>query len=88
LQGGWVHTGICAYRQALLDSYGDATGDLLQRGRALAVAAASYEADAFQRLWDACETARQRCASIRHELMAHMQEHGCELNLFRGGVDN
>ena len=74
--------GICRERQTLLDAYGEATNDLFQRGRALAAAATSYEADVFQLLWDRCETARQHCAEIRHTLTKHMKEHGCELGLF------
>jgi hypothetical protein len=74
--------GICCERQRLLDAYGKASSDLFQSGRALAAAAASYEADVFQRLWDRCETARGRCADIRHQLTTHMHEHGCELGLF------
>ena len=74
--------GICPERQRLLDAYGQATDDLFQRGRALAVAARSYEGDIFQRLWDRCEAARKHCAAVRHELAAHMHEHGCEFDLF------
>ena len=73
---------ICRERQRLLDAYGEATRDFTQRGRALAAAALSYEASFFQRSWDLCESARVRCANLRHQLTAHMQEHGCVLELF------
>ena len=72
----------CPERQRLLDAYGRAASDLFQQGRALAALAVSYEADLFQRSWDRCECARQHCASIRHELTTHMQEHGCDFGLF------
>ena len=74
----------CRERQRLLDAYGRAAADLVQKGRALATVAASYEADLFQRSWESCETARRLCATIRHELTTHMQEHGCDLGLFGG----
>jgi hypothetical protein len=74
--------GICPERQRLLEAYGKATAVLFEKGRLLSAAAASYEADMFQRSWDVCEAARQQCADIRHELSAHMREHGCELGLF------
>ena len=77
---------ICSERQRLLDAYSEASRDLFQGGRALAAAATSYEADAFQRLWDRCESARQRCAGIRHQLTTHMHDHGCELGLFAGSA--
>jgi hypothetical protein len=76
------YTGTCRERQTLLDAYAAATSDLSREGRALAVAATSYEAEIFQRMWDHCETARQRCADLRHQLAAHMQEHGCQLGMF------
>jgi hypothetical protein len=75
---------MCRERQRLLAAYGEAARDLTERGRVLAAAATSYEADIFQRLWERCETARERCAGVRHELTAHMKEHGCELGLFSG----
>jgi len=78
--------GICRERQKLLDAYSEASRDLFQGGRALAAAATSYEADVFQRLWDRCEIARRRCADIRHQLTAHMHDHGCELGLFAKGA--
>ena len=75
---------ICRERQRLLDAYGDAAADFIRRGRAVADVAISYEADLFQRTWQECEAARIRCAELRHDLTAHMQEHGCLLNLFTG----
>jgi uncharacterized SAM-dependent methyltransferase len=75
-------TGICDERRRLLDSYARATSELTFFGREVSNAAISYEADAFQRAWDHCESVRQRCAAIRHELTRHIQEHGCSLHLF------
>lgn len=74
--------GICPERQRLLNSYGEATKAFYLRGRELTDVALSYESDIFQRAWDRCENARQRCADLRHELVAHMQDHSCFLNLF------
>ena len=74
--------GICRRREKLLDDYGAVTAEFRERARAVAAAAISYEAPHFQRLWDSCEAARLRCAQIRHELTADIQEHGCQLDLF------
>ena len=75
-------SGICPERQKLLDAYGEATGDFILRGRELAAVAMSYESNIFQRAWDRCEVARRRCADLRHQLVAHMEDHSCLLDLF------
>jgi hypothetical protein len=74
--------GICSERQKLLDAYGAATREFILRGRELATTALSYEADIFQGAWDRCEDARRRCADLRHQLVAHMEDHSCLLDLF------
>jgi hypothetical protein len=73
---------LCEERRRLLDSYARATGELSLLGCEVSKAAISYEAAAFQRAWDRCESVRRRCAEIRHELTRHMEEHGCCLHLF------
>jgi hypothetical protein len=77
-----IGVAICPERQKLLDAYGEATREFILRGRELAATALSYETDLFQRAWDRCEDARRRCADVRHQLVTHMEDHSCLLDLF------
>ena len=64
-------------RRRLLDQYGEATRAYSKSGRALSDGAVSYEADMFNRAWEASQRAWRECARLRHELHRHMIEHGC-----------
>ena len=68
---------ICPELRRLLDLFSDANREYTSRTRALADAAISYETEFFQRCWEECRRAREKCAAARSRLKAHALEHGC-----------
>ena len=67
----------CPKRTGLLSRYTEATERLSTAGRNLSAVALSYETDAFNCAWTACQAAWQESWRCRQELQEHILEHHC-----------
>jgi hypothetical protein len=69
--------GNCGEREKLLDRYREAVMDLSAKGIDVSNAASSYNAETFDQHWEQCEKAREECTTLRRQLTAHIEAHGC-----------
>jgi hypothetical protein len=68
--------GFCAECSRLLGQYRKGVMALAEAGKGVSKCATSYEADAFNKAWEASQAAWHECSRLRHLLNEHMAQHG------------